>query len=171
MSDDIKGAIEKAERQLVMKQLEVKKLKTTINGLHELMGSTGPYPDDEPVFAAAAMGRIRRDQFFGKPPIIATRDYLDAVHEPRSLEQILDGLKDGGFDFGAAGWEANQRLRALSITVSKNTAIFVRLNEGYVGLVKWYPDLVEKRKAKKAAADTDSDSSSDEESSDEESSA
>jgi hypothetical protein len=151
MSDDIKGAIDKAEKLLATKQLEMKKLKTTINGLHELMGSTPPYPDEDPIVVAAASARIRRDQFFGKPPITATKDYLEAVREPRSLEQILDGLKEGGFDFDGAGWLANQRLRALAITVSKNSAIFARLNEGYVGLVKWYPELVEKKKAKKSA--------------------
>jgi hypothetical protein len=44
---------------LVAKQLEVKKLKTTINGLHEVVASTPSYRDEDPIVAAAASARIR----------------------------------------------------------------------------------------------------------------
>jgi hypothetical protein len=150
MSDDLRGAIEKAEKALAVKMAEVKKIKTTINGLHELLGEAGPYAEDEAALAAST--RIRRDQFFGKPPIVAVKEFLEISREPRSTEQILTGLATGGFDLEMAGWTEATKLRALAITLSKNSSVFVRLNDGYVGLVKWYPEAAEKRKARRGTA-------------------
>jgi hypothetical protein len=62
-------------------------------------------------------------------------------------DEILKGLEEGGFDFEPLGWKEKDRLRSLSISLAKNTAIFHRLpNNGAFGLLAWYPEVA-KRKA------------------------
>jgi hypothetical protein len=65
---------------------------------------------------------------------------LDERKRPLSAEEVLRGLQDGGFDFDAQGWKLEKnRLRALAISLSKNSAIFTKLPNGLFGLAKWYP--------------------------------
>ena len=156
MSESLKKAIEDMQSILAAKMAEVAKLKRTINGMATAIGDAALYPEEEPE-QPNTRGRaspIRPDQFFGKSPITAAREYLEKVGEPRPVDEIFDGLTRGGFDFEAQNWkDEKQRLRYLAISLGKNTAIFTRLPSGPFGLTKWYPELkrVKPRPAEPAA--------------------
>jgi hypothetical protein len=142
-------AIEDAKAILEQKEAEVRKLKRTINGMAEMAGLEPIYPDEEP--KPAALNRrnapIRPDEFFGRPPTTAAREFLEKVAEPRDAEDILAALTEGGFDFQAQNWKDEKlRLKNLAISLSKNSQIFVRLPSGPFALVKWYPELKAKAK-------------------------
>jgi hypothetical protein len=153
MSDSLKKAIEDMQGILATKMEDVAKLKRTINGMAAAIGEAAIYPDEEPE-QPSNRGRsatVRPDEFFGKSPITAAREYLEKVAEPKNLEEIFDGLVRGGFDFDAQGWkDEKHRPRFLAISLGKNTAIFTRLPSGPFGLTKWYPEL---KRAKVRAAD------------------
>lgn len=46
------------------------------------------------------------------------------------------------------GWPKGGRLRALAISISKNTNVFHKLPNGMWGLNVWYPEATERKKAK-----------------------
>jgi hypothetical protein len=144
MSELLKKAIEDMQSILAGKMEDVAKLKRTINGMAAAIGETAIYPDDEPEQPSfrGKSALLRPDEFFGKSPITAAREYLEKVGEPKALDEIFDGLARGGFDFDAQGWkDEKHRLRFLAISLGKNTAIFTRLPSGPFGLTKWYPEL------------------------------
>ncbi len=84
--------------------------------------------------------RVKPDQFYGKSPILAAREYLEFKHEAVRPEEILEALTRGGFDFVAQNWPEKDRLRLLALSLSKNSIIFHKLPQGTYGLLKWYPD-------------------------------
>jgi hypothetical protein len=84
--------------------------------------------------------RVKPDQFYGKSPIVASREYLEFKHEAVRTEEILEALTRGGFDFEAQNWPEKDRLRLLALSLSKNSIIFHKLPQGTYGLLKWYPD-------------------------------
>jgi hypothetical protein len=156
MSDSLKKAIEDMQAILASKMDEVAKLKRTINGMAAAIGEAAIYPDEEPEqpLSRGKTAAIRPDDFFGKSPITAAREYLEKVGEPRPLEDIFEGLARGGFDFDAQNWkDEKHRPRFLAISLAKNTAVFTRLPSGPFGLTKWYPEL---KRAKARVADASS---------------
>ena len=143
MSESVKAAIEDMKEILSAKLAEVAKLKQTINGMARAIGGEPLYADDEPELVATRKSTaIRPDQFFGRSPITAAREYLEKVGEPKPADEILSALTKGGFDFEAQDWKDEKaRLRNLAISLSKNTQVFIRLPSGPFGLTKWYPEL------------------------------
>src|SRR5207249_7831758 len=101
---------------------EIIKLKSTANNLAELSGESPIYADlDQKTMAT---GPNRSDAYYGKKLATATREYLEFRRQAVPVEEILKGLEQGGFDFDALNWSKAVRLRALAISISKNTAVF-----------------------------------------------
>ena len=150
MSSSLRAAIKELQSQVDQKASELANLRRTVNLLCANLGEPPIYADEqEPGTGSRA---ISAHEFYGKSPLVASRMYLEKVGEPVRVEEILDALARGGFDFEDQGWDEKSRLRALAISLSKNTAIFHRLPNGTYGLIKWYPGKVAK-KGKKAAQD------------------
>jgi hypothetical protein len=80
---------------------------------------------------------------------VAAREYLDVRGEAVPLNEILDALQRGGFDFEAQGWNETMRLKNLGISMGKNSSIFHRLPNDTWGLTKWYPNVKPPKKAAK----------------------
>ena len=140
MSDVLKQAMDEMQGRLQDRLREVAELKAAINAIAKQAGMDAPYADAEPEHVRrVADKKLRPDQFYGKSPIVAAREFLEARGQPAAVEEILAGLETGGFDFKAQGWPEKTRLRNLSISHSKNSTIFERLPSGPVGLAKWYP--------------------------------
>lgn len=95
--------------------------------------------------AVGGMMRVKSDQFYGKSPIVAAREYLEMKQEAVRAEEILEALVRGGFDFNAQNWPEKERLRLLSLSLSKNSVIFHRLPNGTYGLLKRYPDKAKEK--------------------------
>lgn len=154
MSSSLRAAIKELQTQVDQKVSELANLKRTVNLLCANLGETPVYADIEQPGAGSSRA-ISAHEFYGKSPIVAARVYLEMVGEPVPVEEILDALARGGFDFEDQGWEEKSRLRALAISLSKNTAIFHKLPNGTYGLLKWYPEKAKKSSKKKAAADAE----------------
>jgi hypothetical protein len=92
------------------------------------------------------MPSLDSDEFYGKAPTVAARLYLEKRNKAVPLDEILEALGRGGFDFEAQGWkDEGARLRTLGISLGKNSAIFHRLPSDTWGLTKWYPNAKTKK--------------------------
>jgi|SRR6185295_16389814 len=152
MNEKLSGAIEVLLAQLDEQARSVIETKKMINSLRQRNGETALFNDAD--FQSSDSGPARRDMYYGKGPVTACREYLDWRKQACTGEEILKGLAQGGFDFKAAGWDDDSRLRNVSISLAKNTAIFHRLPNGTFGLIAWYPDVA-KKKAKEKMAEND----------------
>jgi hypothetical protein len=141
----------------------VAKLKKTANSLVDMAGESPIYPDADEE-SNAGVGPGRSDAYYGKPLATACREYLEFRRRAVSGEEILRGLEQGGFDFDALGWAESSRLRALVISMAKNTQVFHRLPSNTWGLLAWYPTASQKKKTKsKGKGETDNEEITDEE--------
>jgi len=155
MNDKLISAVEVLLTQLQEQIQEVSETKKTINALRRRMGQ-------EPLFADVAAEQIgsasiRSDQFYGKSVLIAAREFLEMRRRACSAEDIIEGLKQGGFDFKALTWKEGDRLRSFSMTLAKNSKMFHRLPNGTFGLPAWYPEVMNKRAEEKERPESDKD--------------
>jgi hypothetical protein len=144
----LKDAIVVLVEQLGEQEREVRETKKTINMLSRRMGEDPPFPDTEEAqaFSGAA---IRSDEYYGKQVLTTVQMFLERGKRARTLEEILMGLEQGGFDFVAQGWKDNDRLRSLSIALAKNPQVIHKLPNGTFGLRSWYDETM-LRKARAA---------------------
>lgn len=162
MSEHIDQTIAALRKKIEEHEAAVIKTKTTINQLLELDGRPPMYADAD-LHAKPAMLQLRKDLFFGKPLATCVRMILEARGAANqggaTTEELLEVLKDGGYDFDATPGNA---LRNLGITIGKNMT-FMRTPNGLWGLRGWYPAAAAKksRTAGKASNDdgTDDDAS------------
>ncbi|MGH9237983.1 MAG: hypothetical protein ACRD3G_08070 [Vicinamibacterales bacterium] len=93
--------------------------------------------------------RIKADEYYGKGFATAAGNYMERRKTAVTHEEVLRALEQGGFDFDALNWKADNRARTVAMSLAKNTAIFHRLPNGMFGLKKWYGDAIDKKKSKK----------------------
>jgi hypothetical protein len=151
MSDALKQAVDEIEAKITGHLAEVADLKRAANALCRIIGRDPLYPDADQE-QTAATGPSRPDVYYGKPLTTAAREFLEFRKRACAPEEILKGMEQGGFDFDGLGWKGEHRLRSLSVSLSKNTAVFRRLPNGMFGLNAWYTDTP-KRKGKGSAGD------------------
>lgn len=152
MDNELQGAIEVLTKRAEQKAQELLEIKRLVNSLCREAGQEPLYSDgDLGAGSASGTGSIRNDQFYGKSPITAAREYLEIRGRAVPLDEILQGLTQGGFDFNSLGWSESLWLRNLGISLSKNTAIFHRLPNNTIGLLKWYPEAKKKKSPKTQA--------------------
>lgn len=132
-------AVKKIQDDLDKLLVEVKKKKSVINEIYEIMGQPPPYK----IEGESETQVIRPDQFYGRPFATAASEFLQMRKHACTGEEIYNGLKEGGFNFP---WPENVRLRNVAISLAKNTYLFHRLPNGTFGLLAWYPDIEPKRK-------------------------
>jgi len=146
MSDRLSAAIEELEEHLAEQLSDVADTKKMINSLRKRMGLEPLYGDT----SVESTGSIRPDQFYGKPLATAAGEFLERrkARGACSADEILTGLREGGFDFEAIGWKEKDNLRLLSSSLAKNIAKFHRLPNGTFGLLEWYDKEMLKRATK-----------------------
>ena len=152
MDRELKVAIDVLVARIEKKAAEIASLKVMVNGLCVEAGIDPIYSDIETGTTSTV---IRPDQFYGKSATVAAREYLEIKKRAVSLDEILEALVKGGFNFEVAGWSDVARLRNLGISLAKNSSIFHKLPNGTVGLVKFYPEVERKLKQRKSKAVTD----------------
>ncbi len=144
MATQADTALEAILSVVEQKTKELADLKRAANVLSRQLKKPEVFSDIDDS-SGVGMLRISPDQFYGKTPIVAAREYLEKRGEAVPVEEVLAALERGGFDFDAQRWGENDRLRLLAVSMSKNSAIFHRLPNRTYGLLKWYPDR-ERRK-------------------------
>lgn len=161
MTDHLKLTIADLESKLSEQVAQVVKTKNIINQLSAYAGLPPPYPDAEA--SAPAVGETPRQQvgvqfppeaFYKKPLATSVKMVLDARKEQglgsAEIDEIYAALKSGNYDFEQKDEESAKR--GLAISVSKNTAVFVRLPDGKVGLATWFGVRPMKRARNTSAA-------------------
>lgn len=139
MADELGPAVTALQRKLDDQLQAVMDTKRTINMLLKMSGR-------EPLYSEADNERggvVRADQFYGRGLATSAAEYLAQRKQACQPEEILRGLEAGGFDFEVLGWEQNDRLRSLAISLAKNTGAtgkFHRLKNGTFGLRSWYDE-------------------------------
>ena len=151
MASRFQGAIDQLVEEVEAKQQEISELRRMVNFLRGKDGQPPLYPDvDDGAGAGRGLVALRPDEYYGKSPITAAREYLERRGQAALPEEIAEALERGSFDYKAQGWSSKENWgRNLAISMSKNSGIFHRLPNGYYGLVKWYPEL---KRAKRSAS-------------------
>lgn len=139
MSTELHGAITVLVKRIEQKAQELIESKRMVNSLCKEAGLDPMYLDaDLAVTGVSGLPSLKSDQFYRKSPITAAREYLELRGTAVALEEILDGLTRGGFDFEHQNWTEDLRLKNLGISLGKNTSIFHRLPNKTWGLTKKY---------------------------------
>lgn len=143
MSDHILKTIEQAKEQLHKQEEAVITTKKLINQLCAFGGLPPEYQEAELQTSVMQAPLVRRNAFFGKPLATCVRDFLemrrDKVVKEASLDEIVDALKEGGFDLDKISKDKDDARRGVAITLGKNPQ-FVRLPNDDWGLLAWYPN-------------------------------
>jgi len=150
MADELGPAVTALQRKLDEQLQAVADTKRTINMLLKMSGQDALYPDAD----SERSGTVRADQFYGKGLATSAAEYLALRKQACQPEEIMRSLESGGFDFDVMGWQEDDRLRSLAISLAKNTGAggkFHRLKNGSFGLRSWYDEDF----LKKAAAGAD----------------
>ena len=137
MSEALDKAIEELLEKLNQQSLEVAETKKAINQLCKLSGKEPHFGDVEPE-SVAGSNRITANTFFQKPLATAVREFLEMRNQlPATTDEIIQGLKSGGFEFP---WKEEMVLKNLRITLSSgyNRGIFVFYPNETYGLWKWH---------------------------------
>jgi hypothetical protein len=158
--DLLVGQIEELERK-------ANAYRVSVNVLCEKDGLPPMFPDDGSGgggrrfngedHQASAGGRpaIGPDTFHGKPQQTAVREFFairraaDPLHGPAKPDEILSGLRAGGYVVQAKSDE--NALVGLRAMLRKRTAIFYKLPNGTWGLREWYPNAKPPKDTEKGA--------------------
>jgi hypothetical protein len=139
MSSELQGAIDVLVKRVEQKAQELAENKRLVNSLCREAGLDPYYPDSDLAETGfAGLPSLQADQFYGKSPITAAREYLELRRTAVPLEEVLAALERGGFDFVTQGWKDEARLKNLGISLGKNSSIFHRLPNNTWGLTKNY---------------------------------
>lgn len=176
MSKTLTEIVAKLQEELTGLEERALLLKQDINRLCRYDGQDEPFPNIANVVvgapAVAKKLKIRNDHFTGMKLGKAARLYLemrnkmDPENRAVTLEEIRDGLLEGGYVFGV-----KDTVAALGISLGKSSQTFQRVgNNGRFGLTAWYGGASRSNKPKTPTnSDNDSDSEEDDDSGSEES--
>jgi hypothetical protein len=154
MAEHIKHTLAELQADIDARMTALAEDKRMVNRLAARIGLPPVYPDGEiePQQASAVIGR---DDFVGQPLMTAMRLYLEKrklampQSAPATVNELYDGLLEGGYEFESKKEENAKRI--IRITLTKNSGTFYRVGKAY-GLVVWYGPKVQK-KVRKAPAE------------------
>jgi hypothetical protein len=148
MSNPYAAAIEDIKKVIASKESEILPLRITLNQLCKLAGLAEEYPDlDARSVGDTALKTAtltwKPDQFVGRPLATCVTEYFEArdakgMERPATIDEIYEALCQGNYKFeGTTGNVANTK-RGIKISLTKNTAQFVKLRDDTFSLKKWY---------------------------------
>src|SRR5271156_6198725 len=135
LPDHVSKTIQDATEKIRQREEETRDDKRALNKLCTMYGIPPVYEDKE-LLPTETRGPIRSDQYFGQPLAKVVKEILDrrrtANLGPASVAAIYSEMVAGGYQFDAKD-EENAK-RGLRISLSKNTALFLKLPNGEYGL-------------------------------------
>jgi hypothetical protein len=148
MSQALQTAIDELVGQIAVKEAEIAPLKIAVNTLCRTIGTDEMYPDVGTTLRTTPSSPTVRaltwspSQFFGRQLASCVGDIMEArvnagLDKACSVDDIFTALKEGGFRFEGGGNEGNSK-RAIKISLTKNTAQFVKLPNELFSLKKWF---------------------------------
>jgi hypothetical protein len=154
LDETLKPAVDLLLNRLKDQEASVIETKRSINAIFKAANEPPMFPESELDGGSKARSlSIQSDQFYGQPLATSIRDILEmrrALKQgPATVGEIFDALVQGGFKFETKN-EDNSK-RGLRISLTKNTAIFLKLPNGRFGLIEWYPNVRQSRTNHSAA--------------------
>ena len=147
MTKTVDDAIAELQREIAAAEADLNAKKNTVNVLCGVVGRPPAYRVEEPEAAPELGLSFPPDAFYGEPLATSARRVLETSKasggSALSLDALYATLKAGGFAFDAKS-DATAR-RSLAISLAKNTAMFLRLPNGDIGLRGWYKRIVRQR--------------------------
>lgn len=143
MPADVKGVIEELLEQHERQLQELRSLRTTILGLAARYKVDVELPnldEDSPKTTTSESRKIRPGALFGLSQTDAVAKYFELVKEPKTMEEILEGLEAGGCVVGGKDPRAT-----IYTQIIRATHRFVKLPSGHFGLLEWFPNEKAKR--------------------------
>ena len=140
-----------AKRKMLVNELCVEAgVEPRYPNVTEAPSAATPRPSSTP-------GGIKSDEFFGKPLAGSIKRVLEmrriSGNGPASVEEIYRALLAGGFDFATKNQDQN--IQGLTVSIGKNSAVFVKLPNGQVGLKEWYPNARPRATARRDTPESD----------------
>lgn len=165
MSNEYQSAIDSITALIAAKEEEILPLRITLNQLCKLAGVPEAYPGASSgatgsTKAGSSVITWRSDQFFNRPLATCVTEYFEArekasLGRPATIDEIYDALRQGGYKFeGTTGNDANTK-RGIKISLTKNTAQFVKLPDDSFSLKKWYGTKPARKSGAKPEPQTD----------------
>jgi hypothetical protein len=157
MSDHVDQTVSAFLQKLGEHERAITKIKTSINQVLELDGRPPMFAEPDEVQGSLNLPvNIRNDQFFGKPLATCVKTILEAraaIHQgAASVDELFEGLMEGGFDFEEKAESLCKR--NLAISLGKNM-LFQRTPKGLWGLRAWYGGTKPKGRGPTARVTTD----------------
>lgn len=143
-SESGKAVVDDLLQEYESKVVDLNELERAIRMLSKRYGIEVELPPFGPdAVSATAQTRaktVQVGQFYGKSGTQGTAAYLELVDEPKTLEDILDGLKAGGLEIGG-----KDPRTTLYTQLVRATHSFVKLPTGHFGLLDWFPEEKDRR--------------------------
>lgn len=120
--------------------LQASTIKKMLNQMALDVKEEPEFPDVEVEKLGARGLIVKPGQFFNKPLAGSVKEYLALVEKARGIEgvafsEIFDALRRGSF--GGLKTKVDEDEKELSI--KKNSAAFVMVDEDHIGLKEWFP--------------------------------
>jgi len=144
-------SIEAIDEQIAELERQADQHRATVNTLCKLAGIDEKYdlksmPESGGNNSSKTLS-VAPDEYFNKPLATCVRHALQLLKRssraPASIETIYDILAAGGYDFGTKVREVG--MQGMSVSVGKNSTIFVKLPNGLIGLKEWYGTATRRR--------------------------
>jgi hypothetical protein len=146
MDESIEKAIGVLKQKVEQKAKELNDAKRAVNQLCICIGEPPIYNLDENVETWQLITDLKGHEYYMKPFATVVTNILERRGErggPTTIKEIYEQMKAGGYLF-ETGNDANA-MRGIRGSMGKNTQTFHKLPNGKFGLLKWFPELKEKK--------------------------
>lgn len=142
--DHILKTIEDFEAKIEEHQRAINSIRAAINQVCSIAGMEPRYQLNADEGGAAptvkSITSLKGDEFYNKPLSTAVRMALNMLRAagkaPAKIDAIYDVMMAGGYVFENKGRDA--AIQGLSVSIGKNSALFVKMKNGLIGVTEWY---------------------------------
>ena len=146
MDESIEKAIGVLKQKVEQKAKELDDAKRAVNQLCVCIGEPPIYRLDENIEIGQLITDLKGHEYYMKPLATVITNILERRGEkggPATIKEICEQMKAGGYLFKTEN-DANA-MRGIRESMSKNTQTFHKLPNGKFGLLKWFPEVKEKK--------------------------
>ena len=147
MEESLEKAIEVLKQKVEQKAKELNDAKKAVNQFCACIGESPVYEVSGETETGQIITDLKGHEYYMKPLATVITNILERRGQrggPATVKEIYEQMLAGGYLFETK--VAENAMRNIRISMAKNTATFHKLpNSGKFGLVKWFPELKEKR--------------------------
>lgn len=148
MEEKLIEAIEVLKQKVEQQAKALNDAKKAVNQFCVLIGEQPVYEiSGEPEIGQIATN-LKGHEYYMKGLATVIGDILErrgVNNGPMTIKEIYEQMKAGGYKFETKS--DDNAMRNIRISMTKNSVTFHKLPNGKFGLVKWFPELKEKKQA------------------------